>query len=146
MSYTYEHPRLAVTVDVALFAAGGETEVVLIERGKPPFARTWALPGGFVGIEERLADAAGRELAEETGITGVALHFFGYFDAINRDPRGRTLSLAFWSAIAKDTAPLRADDDAADARWFPVTALPALAFDHHEIVEKALEAYRKARE
>jgi len=144
MSDTYTHPRMAVTVDVALFAGGEAAEVLLIQRGKPPFAGRWALPGGFVDINERVADAAARELAEETGVSGVPLGFLGYFDAIDRDPRGRTLSLAFWGRIGKRDLALRADDDAADAGWFPITELPPLAFDHDRIISEALDAFRAA--
>lgn len=144
MSYTYDYPRMAVTVDVALFSRGDAPEVLLIERGKPPFAGRWALPGGFVGMDERLADAAARELAEETGMSEISLAFLGYFDAIDRDPRGRTLSLAFWGFIDHRPAVLRAADDAADARWFPINGLPPLAFDHDQIMARAIAACRAA--
>lgn len=145
MSYTYEYPRMAVTVDVALFTDVDTPEVLLIRRGKPPFEGCWALPGGFVGMDERLVEAAARELAEETGISGMPLAFVGYFDAIDRDPRGRTLSLAFWGRIAKRAAALRAADDAADARWFPIADLPPLAFDHDRIIDEALDAFQAAK-
>jgi len=145
MGHSYEHPRMAVTVDVALFTQGDEPEVLLIQRGKPPFEGRWALPGGFVSMDERLVEAAARELGEETGVSGVPLAFFGYFDAIDRDPRGRTLALAFWGRVDKREAALRADDDAADADWFRVTDLPPLAFDHDRIISEALEAFRAAR-
>ncbi len=136
---------MAVTVDVALFSDSDKPDVLLIRRGKPPFEGRWALPGGFVGIEERLVEAAARELQEETGVSGVPLAFFGYFDAIDRDPRGRTLSLAFWGRTDKREVALRADDDAADAGWSPITALPPLAFDHDRIISQALQAFRAAR-
>jgi 8-oxo-dGTP diphosphatase len=142
MGHTYEHPRMAVTVDVVLFTDSAAPEVLLIRRGKPPFEGRWALPGGFVGMDERLVEAAARELAEETGVSGVPLGFFGYFDAIDRDPRGRTLSLAFWGRVDKRASALRAADDAADASWFPITDLPPLAFDHDQIVAQALDAFR----
>lgn len=145
MSYTYAHPRMAVTADVALFSNAEAPEVLLIRRGKPPFEGRWALPGGFAGIDERLQDAAARELSEETGVANVPLAFLDYFDAINRDPRGRTLSLAFWSRIDKRSVTVRADDDAAEARWFAVSALPALAFDHDRIITEAVKAFRDAR-
>lgn len=112
MGYTYEHPRMAVTVDVALFAADGAPDILLIQRGKEPFAGKWALPGGFVDMDERAADAAARELAEEAGVEGVRLAFLDYFDAIDRDPRGRTLSLTFEGVTRKAEIPIRADDDA----------------------------------
>ncbi|MFP4537298.1 MAG: NUDIX domain-containing protein [Dichotomicrobium sp.] len=140
MGYTYEHPRMAVSVDIVLFAAGDPPEVLLIQRGKEPFAGKWALPGGFVDMDERAADAASRELAEETGVGGVNLTFLDYFDAIDRDPRGRTLSLTFWGVAPQADMPTRAEDDAADVRWFPVTSLPPLAFDHDDIVAEAFSA------
>ncbi len=144
MSYTYAHPRMAVTVDVALFTDCGAPELLLIQRGKPPFEGRWALPGGFVDINERLVEAAARELAEETRVRDVPLTFFGCFDAIDRDPRGRTLSLAFWGRMDKREADLHADDDAVDARWFPIADLPPLAFDHDQIIDEALQAFRAA--
>jgi len=140
----HDTPRIAVTVDVVLFANTQPPEVLLIQRGQPPFAGQWALPGGFVETRERVADAAARELVEEAGIDAPALAFFGYFDAINRDPRGRTLSLAFWGTVDKSRITLRADDDAADAKWFALDDLPPLAFDHGRIVAEAIAARRAA--
>jgi len=140
MSYAYEYPRMAVTVDIVLVSERAEVEVLLIRRGKPPFEGRWALPGGFAGIDERLADAAARELAEETGVSNVPLAFFGYFDAIDRDPRGRTLSLAFWGLVGTQRLCVQAADDAAAANWFAVTALPSLAFDHDHIIRRGLRA------
>jgi len=140
----HDTPRIAVTVDVVLFANTQPPEVLLIKRGQPPFAGQWALPGGFVETRERVADAAARELVEEAGIDAPALAFFGYFDAINRDPRGRTLSLAFWGAVDKSRMALRAADDAADAKWFALDDLPPLAFDHDRILAEAIAAHRAA--
>jgi len=140
----HDTPRIAVTVDVVLFANTQPPEVLLIQRGQPPFAGQWALPGGFVETRERVADAAARELVEEAGIDAPALAFFGYFDAINRDPRGRTLSLAFWGAVDKSRMALRAADDAADAKWFALDDLPPLAFDHDRILAEAFAAHRAA--
>jgi len=140
----HDTPRIAVTVDVVLFANTQPPEVLLIQRGQPPFAGKWALPGGFVETRERVADAAARELVEEAGIDAPALAFFGYFDAINRDPRGRTLSLAFWGAVDKSRMALRAADDAADAKWFAFDDLPLLAFDHDRIIAEAIAARRAA--
>jgi len=144
MSYSYAHPRMAVTVDVALFSDGAAPEVLLIRRGKRPFEGRWALPGGFVDMDERLADAAARELSEETGVKGIRLVFFGYFDATDRDPRGRTLSIAFWGKADQRAVQVRAADDAANVRWFKVENLPSLAFDHERIISEALDAFRAA--
>ena len=135
---------IAVTVDVVLFANVQPPEVLLIQRGHPPFAGQWALPGGFVETDERVAVAAARELAEEAGINTPALTFFGYFDDIDRDPRGRTISLAFRGTVDKGGISPRAADDAADARWFALDDLPPLAFDHDRIIAKAIAARRAA--
>lgn len=146
MPHTYDHPRMAVAADVALFAgAADRPDVLLIERRKPPFAGKWALPGGFVDMNETIAAAAARELAEETGVETVDLQFVAYFDALDRDPRGRTLSLAFWGWLGRDPVTLKPADDAADARWFPTGDLPPMAFDHRDIVTRALSAYRASR-
>jgi len=147
MPHTYDHPRMAVTADVALFAGASDSpDVLLIARRKPPFQGKWALPGGFVDMDETIAAAAARELAEETGVETADLRFGAYFDAIDRDPRGRTLSLAFWGWLGERRVTPKPADDAADARWFPTADLPPLAFDHRDIVNKALSAYRASRE
>lgn len=140
MAYVYEFPRPAVTVDIAVFRSrrGGD-EVLLIQRGKPPFVGQWALPGGFVEIEEDLPDAARRELAEETGIEIERLIQVGAYGRPGRDPRGRTISIAYVGrADAHDS--LSAGDDAADAAWHLLDALPALPFDHEEIIRDARAA------
>ncbi len=138
MSFTYKYPHMAVTVDVALFAATDPTRILLIQRRKDPFKDCWALPGGFVDMDETAAHAAARELAEETGVTDVSLHFVSYFDAIGRDPRERTLSLAFFGAVPKALR-AKGGDDASAAKWHSIHALPPLAFDHAEIIRAALK-------
>jgi len=137
--HTYRHPRPMVTVDAAVFrrTAGG-LEVLLVRRGRPPFEGMWALPGGFVEMDEDLADAAARELAEETGLEGAALVQIGAFGRPGRDPRGRNICVAFAALLADDGPEIRAGDDASEARWFSVSAPPPLAFDHAEILEAAL--------
>ncbi len=136
--YSYSHPRPMVTVDAVLLApARGGTQVLLVRRGRPPFEGCWALPGGFVEMGEDLDAAAARELLEETGVSGVALRQLRAFGAPDRDPRGRTISIAY-IGFPPAPAPVRAGDDAASAGWFPVENLPALAFDHLKIVEYAL--------
>ena len=140
MSYTYEYPRMAVTVDAVVLAKqAAATQVLLILRKHDPCADCWALPGGFVDMEETSEEAAYRELEEETGINGVALKRLDVFDALGRDPRGRTISIVY---IGYTNEPIEAkgNDDAKDAQWFDVTALPALAFDHLDIISKALQA------
>lgn len=146
MPFTYDYPHMAVTADAVVLTEGEAPRVLLIRRAKPPFAGQWALPGGYVDMDEPAAAAARRELAEETGLKDVTLSFLGYFDAIDRDPRERTLSLAFWG-VAPEAArnAARAADDAADLAWHPLDRLPELAFDHAEILRAAAGARRAAR-
>ena len=134
----YEHPRPALTVDVVLIAARPRPSVLLIRRGKPPFEGRWALPGGFVEMDEDLESAARRELAEETGLEAGPLVQVGAFGRPGRDPRGRVVSVAWTGAPAADEAAEGASD-AAEARWFGLDDLPELAFDHGEIIAAALE-------
>ncbi len=139
---TYTYPRPALTADVVLFREREQgTEVLLIRRARPPFKGQWALPGGFVDEGEPLAQAARRELGEETGIT-LPVELFqqvAAFGEPGRDPRGWTVSIAFWAEVPPDAKPCAADD-AAEARWWPVNALPPLAFDHAQIIAAALRA------
>ncbi len=138
MSYTYEYARPSVTVDSVVFGYDeGDLRVLLIERGEEPFRGTWALPGGFIHENEALADAAKRELQEETGIRPVALEQLSAFGTPGRDPRGHTITVAFVALVKLSDHNVRAATDAADARWFPASAPPELAFDHAEILEAA---------
>ncbi len=123
------------TADVVLLAAG---HVLLIERGWDPFAGCWALPGGHVDVGETSLAAAVRELEEETGITvpAVDLRQVGAFDAPVRDPRGRYVSVAYTATLPAPVPPT-AGDDATSARWWPLNALPDLAFDHADILANA---------
>jgi len=137
MPYTYDYPRPMVTVDVVAIAPGEKhAEVLLIRRKNEPFQGQWALPGGFLDLDEELEEAAARELREETGVAAGTMHQLGAFGAIGRDPRGRTIDVAFLALLESRPGP-RAGDDAAEARWFPVDSLPELAFDHAEILSKA---------
>lgn len=135
--FAYDYPRAAVTVDVVLLRArGAEVEVLLIRRGKPPFAGAWALPGGFLEMDEELAAGAARELAEETAVRLRRLYPLGAYGKVGRDPRGRTVSVVFLGCLpARQDA--RAGDDAADARWFALARPPRLAFDHRVILKDA---------
>jgi 8-oxo-dGTP diphosphatase len=143
MPHTYEYPRAALTVDCVVFGFDeGELKVLLIERGLPPFEGQWALPGGFVRVEETLDEAARRELEEETGLTGVFLEQLYTFGEVKRDPRERVVSVAWYALVKLAEQNTRAATDAADARWFPVTQLPRLAFDHAAILESALARLR----
>lgn len=138
---SYDFARPAVTVDIAVFRGGaGDRELLLVKRGSDPFAGMWALPGGFVDEDESLVSAAHRELAEETGLEPRGdLDQVGAYGDPGRDPRGWTVSVAFVVGLEwDDDAEVRAGSDAAEAAWHPVTALPALAFDHGLIVADAL--------
>lgn len=140
MQYTYPYPRMLVTVDAVVFHrnSDGLYEILLIRRGNPPFEGDFALPGGFPEMDELLADAAARELLEETGIGDVKLYQLGTFDAIDRDPRGRNISVVFFGFSENRTLP-QAGDDADDAQWFPLDKLPQLAFDHQQIIDAAIQ-------
>lgn len=141
--YRYEFPRPALTVDVAAFSlVDGEPRLLLVQRGQPPHEGDWALPGGFMDIDEALEDAARREFREETGLEAGALEQMRTFGTIGRDPRGRTVSVVFLSYLPAQCVPA-AGDDAADARWFRAAALPRLAFDHADIVAMAFEHARR---
>jgi 8-oxo-dGTP diphosphatase len=141
--YTYEYPRPAVTVDIAVFGRReGELVVLLIERKHEPFLGAWALPGGFVDANEALEAAALRELLEETGTTGVALTQVGAFGEPGRDPRGHTVSIAFVTEVDPASAKVVAGDDAAKAEWHAWSTLKLagntggvrLAFDHDRVL------------
>lgn len=141
MSYTYDYPRPAVTVDMIVWRRAGEgLQILLIERGHNPFKGTYALPGGFVDLNENLADAAYRELLEETGINNLLLKQFYTFGDKGRDPRGHTVSVVFAGCLLQQ-AEATAGDDAASLAWFPIDKLPPLAFDHKAIIDKFLAEY-----
>lgn len=135
-----ERPRLAV--DVVIFSLRNRAlQVLLIRRRYPPFKGRWAIPGGFVHVDESLEQAARRELEEETGVRDVYLEQLYTFGEPQRDPRGRVISVAY-VALVPAAVTAQAGDDAAQAGWHPVQALPALAFDHAEIVHYALQRLR----
>ncbi len=137
MTYTYDYPRPMVTVDVLVVAPGPEgIEILLIRRGNDPFKGAWALPGGFLDLDEELEEAARRELREETGLSVSTLREIGVFGAIGRDPRGRTITAAYLAFLDERPAP-RAGDDAVEAAWFPLDTQRKLAFDHEEIIKRA---------
>lgn len=137
--YTYQYPRPAVTVDMLILdKSGSSPKILLIERRNDPFAGCWALPGGFVDENEDISDAALRELREETSLTDVDLHQFGAFGKPGRDPRGHTITIAYWG-IADNPQQACAADDAKNLKWFEINNLPPLAFDHHEIIQEGLK-------
>ena len=147
MPYTYEYPRPSLTVDCVVFGLEGlddaaSLRVLLIERAHDPFAGCWALPGGFVDMDEDLETAARRELEEETGLRLSYLEQLYTFGAPDRDPRGRVVSVAWFALVqALDHVP-ESGSDAAQASWHPVADLPPLAFDHRRILRMAHQRLR----
>jgi 8-oxo-dGTP diphosphatase len=145
MTFTYEYPRAALTVDCVVFGLDlslSDLNVLLIQRKLEPFRNAWALPGGFVRVDETLEDAARRELQEEAGVRDIYLEQLYTFSAINRDPRERVITAAYVALSKPSDHQLIADTDAISAEWFPMESLPKLAFDHAAIVEAALERVR----
>lgn len=135
--YTYEYPRPALAVDIAVFTLREwEPCVLLIERGEEPFRGKWALPGGFVHENETVEEAANRELAEETGVRDARAVQCRIFSKPNRDPRGWVISLANFACVHFAETMLQAGSDAARAEWFSVHELPPLAFDHGAIIDE----------
>lgn len=134
--YSYRYPRPALTVDALVYTKeNGKYSVLLIQRGLEPFKNKWALPGGFVDIDELLEAACKRELFEETGVHAENLKQFKTFDAIDRDPRHRTISVVF-SAEFPQKVNAKGGDDAAAAKWFAINNLPEMAFDHKKILKE----------
>ena len=144
MSYAYKFPRPGITVDCVVFGLDDRDslKVILIQRKLPPFQGQWALPGGFVHLDETLEEAAWRELREETGIQNVFLEQLYTFGDLNRDPRERIITVAYYALVNLGEYHLKATTDAADAAWFAIDNLPELAFDHSEIFQTALNRLR----
>jgi 8-oxo-dGTP diphosphatase len=145
--YIYDWPRPMAAADAAVFGFfAGKAKVLLVNRKNGPFKGKWALPGGFVNIDEELEDAAARELAEETGLVGVPLEQIYTFGNIGRDPRGRVITVVFMGVASEKQRKIRAGDDAAKARWFDIGKLPKdLAFDHNEVVRLAIGKLKKRK-
>lgn len=143
MPFSYQYPRAALTVDCVVFGFDvGALKVLLIRRGIEPFKNRWALPGGFVRPDETVDAAALRELQEESGLGQVYLEQLYTFGAIDRDPRERVISVAYFALVRSDDHLPAASTDAAEAAWFEVESAPSLAFDHGEILLTALERLR----
>ncbi|MCA9006664.1 MULTISPECIES: NUDIX hydrolase [Gimesia] len=143
MKYSYEYPRAALTVDCVVFGLDeADLQVLLIQRDLPPFEGDWALPGGFVRLEESLEEAARRELQEETGIENVFLEQLYTVGTVDRDPRERVVTVAYYALVNLSDHRIQAATDARNAAWFAVDDVPALAFDHPEILEMAHERLR----
>lgn len=135
--------RPSVAADVVIFRMPPEgLSVLLIQRKDPPYAQRWAVPGGFVNIDEDLEAAAKRELEEETGVTGIEIEQLYTFGNPARDPRGRVITVAYLALVAPEVSAIRAGDDASNAAWFSVNQLPPLAFDHDEMLKIAMERFR----
>jgi len=150
MSYSYEFPKPSLTVDCVVFGleedfhqrSSGQPlqlKIILIKRNLEPFKGEWALPGGFVRIHEGLEEAARRELQEETGLKNVFLEQLYSFGEVDRDPRDRVVTIAYYGLVNLWEYPIHAATDASDAQWFAVKELPSLAFDHDRIVQVALK-------
>ncbi|WP_455095197.1 NUDIX domain-containing protein [Prevotella koreensis] len=141
--YTYKYPHPAVTADCIVFACQNEkTQVLLIKRGSEPCKDMWALPGGFMNIDESAEEAAIRELKEETEIDVKEVTQVGAYSKVDRDPRERVITIAFYTVIDN---PVKAvgQDDAKQAEWFTLDNLPTLAFDHSEILSAAIGMLKK---
>ena len=139
MPFTYDYPRLMLTVDAVVFRQNGsQLEVLLIQRKHDPYAGMWALPGGFVDMDETVEEAIVRELEEETGLKMKNLQQLYTFSAIGRDPRGRSVSVSFYGLAEMNNSAIKGADDANDARWFNIDQLPKLAFDHINAVNLAI--------
>lgn len=146
MPYTYEYPRPAVTTDCLIFSRSDEQlYLLLIQRDSPPFEGKWAFPGGFIEIDENIDDAAYRELKEETNIDNIKLYQFKTYGQVDRDPRGRTISIVYYGFISSGNTESKAGSDARETKWFPTNNLPELAFDHDKIIREALDYLDKFR-
>ncbi len=142
MNYTYKYPRPAVTTDIILTAGKSKaTHILLIERKNEPYKGLWALPGGFIDMDEDLEDACLRELKEETGIEGIKINQFCTVGTPGRDPRGRTITIVYMAVINPELHTIKAGDDASEAKWFRIDEIPPTAFDHQMIIELALKRY-----
>ena len=140
--YAYEYQRPALTADAVIFGFDGQAlNVLLVKRGIEPFKGKWSFPGGFLRMNETIAQCAQRELSEETSFKEVYMEQFGVFSDVNRDPRGRVITTAFYALTPK--IEVRGADDAAEADWFRLDRVPALAFDHDRILRTAVNRLKE---
>lgn len=137
MAYTYKYPRPSVTADCVVITKESDPQVLLIQRGGEPFKGYWVFPGGFMEMDETTEQCAIRELEEETGLRITEVKQIGAYSKVDRDPRGRTITVAY---LARIDVPIdvKGLDDAANAQWFPLSSLPQLAFDHADIMKDAI--------
>lgn len=145
--YVYEWPRPMVTVDAAIFGFfAGKAKLLLVNRKWEPYKGCWAIPGGFIEIDEELEDAVARELEEETGLVNIELEQMRTFGRVGRDPRGRQITVVFMGIAGKGQKRVRGGDDAAEARWFDIERLPEnMAFDHRAVAEFAIARLKRKR-
>lgn len=142
LKYSYKYPHPSVTTDCVIFSFDGtKLRVLLVQRGIEPYKGRWAMPGGFMQMDESAEEGALRELKEETGLQGAYIKQFHAFTEPNRDPRERVITIAFFALVKMQE--VKGADDAADARWFSLDAVPSLAFDHDLILCTALNELRK---
>ena len=144
MEYSYKYPRPAVTADCVVITKEAEPKVLLIQRGADPYKGCWAFPGGFMNMDETTEQCAIRELEEETGLKVSTVRQIGAYSKVDRDPRGRTITVAYLAIIDKP-AQVTGQDDAVKAEWFPLSALPELAFDHADIMADAINSFHLLR-
>ncbi|MBN2892885.1 MAG: NUDIX hydrolase [Bacteroidales bacterium] len=138
-NFCYEYERPAVTVDAVIFGfAEASLKVLLIKRGIEPFKDKWALPGGFIQMQETAEDGANRILKKETNLEGVFMEQLYTFSAVNRDPRERIISIAYFALVKQDDYQAQAGDDETSAEWFEINKLPSLVFDHEKILRTAM--------
>ena len=142
LKYHYKYPHPAVTADCVIFGFDGtKLNVLLVERGIEPFKGKWALPGGFIWMDESALEGAKRELEEETGLKDAYIRQFHTFSEPKRDPRERVITIAYYALVR--ISEVKGGDDAAKAQWFPLDQVPALAFDHDKILREAMTELRK---
>lgn len=140
MVFNYKYPRMLVTVDALVFLKDNSSsahKILLIQRKNNPYKGSYALPGGFVEMNETLKDAATRELFEETGLKGVELIQLSAFDKPDRDPRDRNICIAYYGFTSSENSRIEGGDDAENAVWFFLDSMPPLAFDHSDIIKFA---------
>lgn len=145
--FLYDWPRPMVTVDAVVFGFfKAAVKLLLIKRANEPFKGKWAIPGGFVDIDEELEDAVQRELAEETNLTDVKLQQLHTFGQCGRDPRGRQITVVYMGTIENRLDKIEAGDDAAQAKWFDIENLPKdLAFDHNKVAQFAIRKLKRKK-
>lgn len=140
MTYSYKYPHPAVTADCVVFGlVGGDLKIILIKRKFNPYMGDWALPGGFIQMDEDIDSAARRELQEETGISELYLEQLACFGKPERDPRERVITIAYFAIVNLSDYSVKAGSDADEASWFKVAEPPKLAFDHEQILKAGLE-------